>query len=65
MSAEGGGAEEVRGGDVVMETDRGVGEAVAVGGDDSTLAAREELAAVGDPGAAGHLEERWGRGGGQ
>lgn len=55
-------AVEVRGGDVAMETDRGVGEAVAVGGDDSTLAAREELTAVGDPGAAGHLEERWGEG---
>lgn len=55
-------AVEVRGGNVAMETDRGVGEAVAVGGDDSTLAAREELAAVGDPGAAGHLEERWGEG---
>lgn len=43
-----------------METNRGVGEAVAVGGDDSTLAAREELAAIGHPGAAGHLEERAG-----
>lgn len=40
-----------------METHRAAGEAVAVGGDDSTLAAREELAAVGYPGAAAHLEE--------
>lgn len=28
-------------GDVAMETHRGAGEAVAVGGDDSTLAARK------------------------
>lgn len=47
-------------GDVAMETNRGIGETVAVGGDDSTLAAREELAAIGHPGAAGHLEERAG-----
>lgn len=56
VSAEAGRLE----GDVAMETNRGVGEAVAVGGDDSTLAAREELAAIGHPGAAGHLEERAG-----
>lgn len=30
-----------RGGGVAMETHRGAGEAVAVGGDDSTLATRE------------------------
>lgn len=44
-------------GDVAMETHRGVGEAVAVGGDDSTLAAREKLTAIRHPGTAGHL---WG-----
>lgn len=44
-------------GGVAMETHRGAGEAVAVGGDDSTLAAGEKLAAIGHPGAAGHLEE--------
>lgn len=42
-------------GDVAMETHRGVGEAVAVGGDDSTLAAREKLTAIRHPGTAGHL----------
>lgn len=56
VSAEAGRLE----GDVAMETNRGIGEAVTVGGDDSTLAAREELAAIGHPGAAGHLEERAG-----
>lgn len=45
------------GGGVAMETNRSVSEAVAVGGDDSTLAARKELAAIGHPGAAGHLGE--------
>lgn len=39
-----------------METHRGTGEAVAVGGDDSTLTAREQLATIGHPGTAGHLE---------
>ena len=41
-----------------METHRGAGEAVAVGGDDSTLAACKQLATIGHPGAAGHLEDR-------
>lgn len=40
-----------------METNRSVSEAVAVGGDDSTLAARKELAAIRHPGAAAHLGE--------
>lgn len=36
-------------------THRGVGEAAAVRRDDSAPAAREQLAAVRHPGAAGHL----------
>lgn len=38
-----------------METHRGVREAVAVGGDYSTLAACEKLTAIRHPGTAGHL----------
>ena len=49
----GGGGEHV-----VMETHRGAGEAVAVGGDDSTLTACEQLTTIRYPGTAGHLGER-------
>lgn len=40
-----------------METHRGAGEAVAVGGDDSTFTTCEKLAAIRHPGTAGHLQE--------
>lgn len=45
-------------GDIAMVTHRGVREAVAVGGDDSTFAARKKLTAVRHPGTAGHLGGR-------
>lgn len=44
-------------GDIAMETHRGAGEAVAVGGDDSTFTTCEKLAAIRHPGTAGHLQE--------
>lgn len=41
---------------VTVETHRGAGEAVAVGRDDATPAACEQLAAVRHPSTAGHLD---------